>query len=128
MLTISMTTPKGLETFDWDASAEEFKRLRDHCETLAANNKIEPQHMAQAVIQSFGSQDYDPVQARGQRVWVVYAVLGMLHQAAPKTDKTGEPLTIFDIAALQHIEAKISCVKRNKFEVQFTGHATPLDS
>jgi hypothetical protein len=54
-------------------------------------------------------------------------VLEMMHQAAPKTDKTGEPLTIFDIAALQHTEVEIVCVEHNKFEVKFTGHATPLD-
>ena len=51
----------------------------------------------------------DKTQARGQAVWLVYAVL---HAAAndpglPRVDVDGNPVSIFELAAFQRITAKI---------------------
>jgi hypothetical protein len=134
MLTIAIDTAKGSHEFNWDATAEEFQRLCDWMEELAAEEGHDPRDIAAAAIHATAAKgaDDDPVRQRGEAMWMVYAVLR--HTAAnvdvaKMVDQAGViagPPTMFDLAAHQHIKAKIQ-VRDNTITMELAGHS-PLDS
>lgn len=142
MLTITVETQRALEStaefnwdfavhkrekFDWEGSAEEFKRLWDHCETSARHNEVKPQQMADQVILAVADEGWlpDEEQARGQAVWIVYAVLRLIRQTVPIAGMT-EPPTVFDIAAHQQVKANIISNGYDKYTVNLSGRP-PVD-
>jgi hypothetical protein len=137
VLTITIDNAKGKGNptrFDWEASPEEFKRLCDDVEVLAADEGREPIDVAMAAIHMIATkgQHKGEVQQRGPRVWVVYAVLRC---AADKVELanmvdmagviSGAP-TVFDLAAHQHVTAKIR-VRDDAITMELAGQP-PLDS
>jgi hypothetical protein len=134
MLTIAIDTAKGVHEFNWDATAEEFYRLCDTMEELAAEEDQDPRNLANAMIHTTVANgvDDDPVKQRGQAMWMVYAVL---RHTAENVDVTrmvdvagviAGPPTMFDLAAHQHIKAKIQ-TRGEKIAIEVAGHS-PLDS
>src|SRR5262245_39821538 len=111
-ITIDRTTGDPIQ-FDWEATAEEAQHLYSHLEEVATSEGREPRDVANAAIQLLATKGElkSEVQRRGQRVWVVYAVLrfakdnvdlsNMIDQAG---DMSGPP-TIFDLAEHQRIKA-----------------------
>jgi hypothetical protein len=134
VLTIAIDTAKGVHQFDWNATAEEFQRLCERVEGLAADEGRDPRDVAAAMIHTTATKgvDNDPIKQRGQATWIVYAVLR--HTAANidvarMVDHAGAiagPPTMFDLAAHQHIKAKIR-VHDKEISMELAGHS-PLDS
>jgi hypothetical protein len=134
MLTIAIDTAKGSHEFNWDGTAEEFQRLCDWMEQLAAEDGHDPRDIAAAAIHTtaVNGADDDPVRQRGQAMWMVYAVL---RHTAENVDVArmvdvasvmAGPPTMFDLAAHQHIKAKIR-VRDKMITMELAGHS-PLDS
>jgi hypothetical protein len=70
MLTIAIDTAKGSHEFNWDATAEEFQRLCDWMEQLAAAEGHDLRDIAAAAIHTTavnGAND-DPVRQRPSNV------------------------------------------------------------
>jgi hypothetical protein len=70
MLTIAIDTAKGVHQFDWDATAEEFQRLCERMEELAAEEGHDPRDIAAAAIHTTAAKgaDNDPVRQRPSNV------------------------------------------------------------
>jgi len=128
MLTIAIDTAKGIHEFNWDATAEEFHRLCDRMEELAAEERHDPRDVAAAAIHTTVANgvDDDPVEQRGQAMWMVYAVLRHTAEnvdVARMVDVAGViagPPTMFDLAAHQHIKAKIQ-MRGDKIAIEVAG-------
>ena len=127
MLTISVGGDKGTK-FVWDGTPEEFRNLWNDVEETAASEGHDPRNVANGVIHATAIRGRlnDAVQRRGQAQFIVYAVLRyaadnidlckMVDQAGVITG----PLTIFDLAAHQHVTAKIQ-VRDNKITIELAG-------
>jgi hypothetical protein len=134
MLTIAIDTAKGIHQFNWDATSEEFHRLCDTMEELAAEEGQDPRDLANAMIHTTVANgvDDDLVKQRGQAMWMVYAVLRRTAEnvdVARMVDVAGViagPPTMFDLAAHRHIKAKIQ-MRGEKIAIEVAGHS-PLDS
>ena len=128
MITIAIDTAKGSHEFNWDATAEEFQRLCDWMEQLAAEEGHDPRNIAATAIHTtaVNGADDDPVRQRGQAMWMVYAVLRHTAEnvdVARMVDVAGVmagPPTMFDLAAHQHIKAKIQ-MRGDKIAIEVAG-------
>ena len=134
MLTITIDTVKGDNQINWDGTPEEFRNLWDGMEELAAIEGHDPRNVANTAIHAMATRGKpnDAVQQRGLERFIVYAVL--CHVAdnvdiSKMVDYAGVitgPPTVFDLAAHQHITAKIR-VHDNKITIDLAGRS-PLDS
>jgi hypothetical protein len=135
MLSITIDSAKGVPIkFDWEATAEEFEDLWNAMEEGAESQGHDARNIALAAIHMTATKGEvkDKVQRRGQRVWIVYAVLRYLADnidLSKMVDHAGvitEPLTVFDLAEHQHIKATMR-VGDNRIDMDVTGDSQ-LDS
>jgi len=137
MLSITVDSTKGAVPiqFEWKATSEEFQLLYDHLEEMAADKGHSPADFAGKAIYMMATdgEPYNHLERRGQRMWIVYAVL---RYAADNIDLgkmvdlagviTGTP-TVFDLAEHQHIKATMRLRGKDAIEMAVTG-ASALDS
>jgi len=136
MLSITIDRTKGNKPikFDWEATPEEFERLFNHVEKLAESAGHEPRDAAAQAIGMAARRGERSKEAerRGQRIWIVYAVLRYAQENIvldSMVDMAGVitgPATIFDLAAHQHVKAEMR-IRNNKIEMNVSGRS-PLDS
>ena len=135
MLSITIDSANGVPIkFDWEATSEEFQRLCNRLEEMAADEGLDPTDFAHTAIHMTATRGElnDEAQRRGQRVWIVYAVLRYVADnvdLSEMVDHAGVitgPLTVFDLAEHQHIKATMR-VGDNRIEMAVTG-APLLDS
>jgi hypothetical protein len=128
-------------SFEWDASPYEFQQLWDDLEAAAARIGRDPIDVANSTIASIAAEgpSENETEARGQKVWIVYAVL---RRATENVDFAtledyagminGEP-TVFDLVAHQYFAAEISVESggattrltgRSFLRPQFSGRAS----
>jgi hypothetical protein len=103
-------------SFEWDASPYEFQELWDDLEATGARIGRNPIDVANETIASIAAEgsSKSETEARGQKVWIVYAVL---RRAAENVDFdgledyagliNGAP-TVFDLFAHQYFTVEIS--------------------
>jgi hypothetical protein len=135
MLTITIDSTKGVPIkFDWEATAEEFEDLWNDMEGAAESQGCDARNIGLAAIHMTATKGEvkDKVQRRGQRGWIVYAVLRYVADKidlSKMVDHAGvitEPLTVFNLAEHQHIKATMR-VGDNRIDMDVTG-GSPLDS
>ena len=135
MLSITIDSAKGVPIkFDWEATSEKFQRLCNRLEEMAADEGLDPTDFAHTAIHMTATRGElnDEAQRRGQRVWIVYAVLRYVADnvdLSEMVDHAGVitgPLTVFDLAEHQHIKATMR-VGGERIEMAVTG-APLLDS
>ena len=137
MLSITIDNAKGAVPiqFEWEATSEEFQLLYDHLEEMAADKGHSPADFAGKAIYMMAT-DGEPnnhLERRGQRMWIVYAVLRYAADnidLAKMVDLAGVimgPPTVFDLAEHQHIKATMRLRCKDAIEMAVTG-ASPLDS
>jgi hypothetical protein len=135
MLSIAIDSAKGVPIkFDWEATSEEFQCLCNRLEEMAADEGLDPTDFAHTAIHMTATRGElnDEAQRRGQRVWIVYAVLRYVADnvdLSEMVDHAGVitgPLTVFDLAEHQHIKATMR-VGDKRIEMAVTG-APLLDS
>ena len=135
MLSITIDSANGVPIkFDWEATSEEFQRLCNRLEEMAADEGLDPTDFAHTAIHMTATRGElnDEAQRRGQRVWIVYAVLRYVADnvdLSEMVDHAGVitgPLTVFDLAEHQHIKATMR-VGDERIEMGVTG-ASLLDS
>jgi len=135
MLSITIDSANGVPIkFDWEATSEEFQRLCNRLEEMAADEGLDPTDFAHTAIHMTATRGElnDEAQRRGQRVWIVYAVLRYVADnvdLSEMVDHAGVitgPLTVFDLAEHQHIKATMR-VGDKRIEMAVTG-ASLLDS
>ena len=135
MLSITIDSANGVPIkFDWEATSEEFQRLCNRLEEMAADEGLDPTDFAHTAIHMTATRGElnDEAQCRGQRVWIVYAVLRYVADnvdLSEMVDHAGVitgPLTVFDLAEHQHIKATMR-VGDNRIDMDVTG-GSPLDS
>ena len=115
MLSITIDSANGVPIkFDWEATSEEFQRLCNRLEEMAADNGHSPADFAGKAIYMMAT-DGEPnnhLERRGQRMWIVYAVLRYAADnidLAKMVDLAGVimgPPTVFDLAEHQHCQRR----------------------